>query len=88
MSDFDIRRFMERPDWMDRASCRGLDPNIFFPNRGELTAQIKAICHGCSVRAECLAYALNGGEHVGIWGGLSERERRRLRVRAREQVSA
>jgi WhiB family transcriptional regulator, redox-sensing transcriptional regulator len=66
-------------DWIDLAECRGMDTGLFFPERGELTAQAKATCQRCDVQAECLAYAMNNREHYGIWGGLSERQRRRLR---------
>lgn len=74
-------RLFERPDWMADANCRGVDPDVFFPERGMDTSQVKAICRACDVQAECLAYALNGHERFGIWGGTSERERRRLRKR-------
>jgi WhiB family transcriptional regulator, redox-sensing transcriptional regulator len=61
------------------ANCTGVDPELFFPLRGESTAPAKAACRGCVVREECLEYALANGEKFGIWGGMSERERRRLR---------
>ncbi len=66
-------------DWRSDANCRGVDPALFHPERGESTAAAKAVCKGCVVTHECLEYALNAGEKFGIWGGLSERERRRLR---------
>lgn len=81
MPEFDLRKFMERADWAADANCRGLDSELFFPERGQSTSEAKAICHECDVRAECLAYALNNGEHHGIWGGLSERERRVIRTK-------
>jgi WhiB family redox-sensing transcriptional regulator len=65
--------------WMDRANCLGCDPELFFPERGESVVEAKAVCAGCVVRADCLDFALATGEKVGIWGGLSERERRRVR---------
>lgn len=68
-----------RPDWHADANCRGMDPELFFPARGESTKPIKAICRRCDVQVECTAYALNNGEHHGIWGGLSEKDRRRIR---------
>jgi WhiB family transcriptional regulator, redox-sensing transcriptional regulator len=52
---------------------------LFFPERGASTKEAKSVCHGCEVRPECLEYALRHGEKFGIWGGMSERERRRLR---------
>jgi WhiB family redox-sensing transcriptional regulator len=72
--------------WQDEANCLGVDPDLFFPERGASTREAKEVCRGCVVRAECLEYALDNGEKFGIWGGLSERERRRLRrQRARAQ---
>lgn len=69
----------ERPAWMQHGACRELDSDIFFPQRGEPTAPAKAICATCPVRTECLNFALDNFEKCGIWGGMSERERRKLR---------
>lgn len=65
--------------WQDLANCLGVDPDLFFPERGASTREAKEVCKGCTVREECLEYSLATGEKFGIWGGLSERERRRLR---------
>jgi len=65
--------------WQTRANCLGVDPDFFFPERGASTREAKAVCAGCEVRSSCLEYALVNGEKFGIWGGLSERERRRIR---------
>jgi WhiB family transcriptional regulator, redox-sensing transcriptional regulator len=65
--------------WQEQANCLGVDPDLFFPERGASTREAKSVCRGCEVRAECLEYALAHGEKFGIWGGLSERERRRVR---------
>ena len=65
--------------WEDEANCIGVDPDLFFPERGESTREAKEFCLGCAVRLDCLEYALVNGEKFGIWGGLSERERRRIR---------
>ncbi|MCV7426640.1 WhiB family transcriptional regulator [Mycobacterium montefiorense] len=68
------------PDqWQDRALCAQTDPEAFFPEKGGSTREAKKICLGCEVRHECLEYALAHDERFGIWGGLSERERRRLK---------
>jgi len=67
--------------WMARANCRGVDPALFFPERGASTREAKAVCQGCVVRSACLEYALANFERFGIWGGLGERERRRIRRR-------
>lgn len=71
----------EERRWQERANCLGVDPELFFPERGASTREAKAVCAGCAVRLECLEYALRNHEKFGIWGGLSERERRRLRRR-------
>jgi WhiB family redox-sensing transcriptional regulator len=72
----------EELSWQERALCAETDPEAFFPEKGGSTREAKKICTGCEVRAECLEYALSNDERFGIWGGLSERERRRLRRRA------
>lgn len=69
----------EPTPWMQFAACRGMDPNLFFPGRGEDPGPAKAVCAGCPVRLECLDHALANGEKHGVFGGTSERERRRLR---------
>ncbi|UOQ91144.1 WhiB family transcriptional regulator [Agromyces endophyticus] len=68
--------------WQSDALCAQTDPEAFFPEKGGSTRDAKKICTGCEVRAECLEYALGNDERFGIWGGLSERERRKLRKRA------
>jgi WhiB family redox-sensing transcriptional regulator len=73
-------------NWQDKANCLGVDPDLFFPERGASTREAKEVCRGCVVRADCLEYALVNGEKFGIWGGMSERERRRLR-RQRAQAA-
>ena len=72
--------------WQLYANCLGVDPDLFFPERGASTKEAKQVCQGCVVREDCLEYALANGEKFGIWGGLSERERRRLR-RQRAQAT-
>ncbi|HEX6522969.1 MAG TPA: WhiB family transcriptional regulator [Streptosporangiaceae bacterium] len=71
-------------DWRDDAACRNLDPDLFFPisTRGAALPQIQAatrVCRRCPVRLACLRWALETGQDAGIWGGLTEEERRRLR---------
>jgi WhiB family redox-sensing transcriptional regulator len=68
--------------WQERALCAETDPEAFFPEKGGSTREAKKICTGCEVRSDCLEYALGNDERFGIWGGLSERERRRLRRQA------
>lgn len=81
--------------WMDRAACRGMPVNAFFPSSNESNSEpsIEAIttCRRCPVRQQCLDYAMVGGEKHGIWGGTTERERRKLlrqRVRARTKAAS
>ena len=73
---------VEEPGWQERALCAQTDPEAFFPEKGGSTREAKRICTRCEVRAECLEYALGQDERFGIWGGLSERERRKLKRRA------
>ncbi len=67
--------------WQERALCAQTDPEAFFPEKGGSTREAKRVCTGCEVRSECLEYALENDERFGIWGGLSERERRKLKKR-------
>jgi len=68
--------------WQADALCAQTDPEAFFPEKGGSTRDAKKICTTCEVKTECLEYALQNDERFGIWGGLSERERRKLRRRA------
>ena len=68
--------------WQTDALCAQTDPEAFFPEKGGSTRDAKKVCGACNVRSQCLEYALANDERFGIWGGLSERERRRLRKRA------
>ncbi|WP_430592379.1 WhiB family transcriptional regulator [Humidisolicoccus flavus] len=68
--------------WQSDSLCAETDPEAFFPEKGGSTRDAKRICESCDVRAECLEYALKNDERFGIWGGLSERERRKLRKSA------
>lgn len=86
----------EMAPWMEDGKCRGLDPRTFFPSNsnGEVTAA-KRVCKGtgpddpvCPVMDECLVYAMDFDERFGVWGGTSERERRRLRRTWRKGSSA
>ncbi|MGH9076969.1 MAG: WhiB family transcriptional regulator [Acidimicrobiales bacterium] len=64
--------------WRQRAACRGVDPDIFYPVSEEDAEEAKAICAGCPVLEACLEYALVNRERDGVWGGATERERRRI----------
>lgn len=76
---FDAGSATEDDDWQENALCAQTDPEAFFPEKGGSTREAKRICLGCEVRDKCLEYALANDERFGIWGGLSERERRRLK---------
>jgi WhiB family redox-sensing transcriptional regulator len=77
---FDVESADEDDDqWQERGLCAQTDPEAFFPEKGGSTREAKRICQGCEVRDRCLEYALANDERFGIWGGLSERERRRLK---------
>lgn len=77
----EVRALMqgEERSWQSRANCMGVDPELFFPERGTSTRDAKEVCRGCVVRQDCLDYAIANSEKFGIWGGMSERERRRVR---------
>ena len=81
-----VRRPTEGDDntlaWQSEALCAQTDPEAFFPEKGGSTREAKRVCIGCEVKAECLEYALANDERFGIWGGLSERERRKVKRRA------
>lgn len=73
--------------WSTRAACRGLDPLVFFPLTDEEADLAKAVCRGCDVRELCLEHALGTREREGVWGGCTERERRRILRRRRRTAS-
>ncbi|HEV3473780.1 MAG TPA: WhiB family transcriptional regulator [Actinomycetota bacterium] len=80
-------------EWVHRAKCKDEDPELFFPvgTTGPAAAQIdeaKAICTHCEVRVECLDWALATGQDAGVWGGMSEEERRALRRARRREAAA
>ena len=65
-------------EWRTLGACRGLDPGIFYPDEDDAALAAKEICERCGVRAACLEHALARREKVGVWGGRTERERRRI----------
>ncbi|MFA5891192.1 MAG: WhiB family transcriptional regulator [Actinomycetota bacterium] len=77
----DVQRFADddRLPWQEQALCAYVDPDVFFPEKGGSSREAKRICAQCTVQEDCLEYALVNDERFGIWGGLSERERRRLK---------
>ena len=80
-------------DWRHRAICRDEDPELFFPvgTSGPALLQIaeaKSVCRRCPVVSECLTWALESGQDAGVWGGMSEDERRAVKRRGGLRVSA
>ena len=75
-----IAEVLMPPEWTKKALCAEVDPNIFFPEIGENVSVVKKICKACDVREECLKFSLDNDERFGIWGGLSEKNRRQLRA--------
>jgi WhiB family transcriptional regulator, redox-sensing transcriptional regulator len=72
--------------WREHAACRGIDPDVFYPVSDEEAEPAKAVCDQCPVRQACLEYALTSREREGVWGGATERERRRI-IRQRRRTA-
>jgi len=74
--------------WRSKAACRGLDPTIFYPDpdMDDDALPAKAVCDECLVRESCLEFALSSREKDGVWGGCTERERRRI-IRQRRRTA-
>jgi WhiB family redox-sensing transcriptional regulator len=64
--------------WRQHAACQGLDPEIFYPASDEESGPAKAVCRQCAVVTTCLEHALGSRERDGVWGGATEKERRRM----------
>lgn len=75
-------------EWMARGRCREIHPSVFFPSDGAGVEAAQRICEGCPVSAPCLEYALANHIDHGVWGGASERERRRIARRRRLELVA
>lgn len=75
-------------EWWDRALCAQVDTELFFPEKGGSTREAKAVCSRCEVRPDCAGYALHHNERYGIWGGLSELDRRRMGRRSEAAAAA
>jgi WhiB family redox-sensing transcriptional regulator len=83
-----VVQLLRRPRWQTLAACQGERVEMFIPDRGGPTARAKQLCARCTVRAECLRYALAVPDLVGYWAGTNERERRRLRAASRRQKAS
>ena len=65
-------------EWGMLGACRGLDASVFYPEREEDAERAKRVCAQCNVQQTCLEYALDTREKAGVWGGATERDRRRI----------
>lgn len=72
--------------WRELGACKGLEPSIFYPDDDDEALDAKAVCADCSVRIACLEFALQVREKQGVWGGATERERRRM-IRQRRRTA-
>ena len=77
---------MKSQTWRSQARCKGIDPDVFYPVVEEEVDEAKAICAECPVRLACLEFALAARERDGIWGGATEKERRRI-IRQRRKTA-
>lgn len=88
-----LKQMFEPPAWYDDAACKGMDTDLFFPERGGSSAEAQRICAGCSARFECASLADDNPEATrwGVWGGMTARtryERQRLRTKGRMHPTA
>jgi WhiB family redox-sensing transcriptional regulator len=74
----EMNAHLSAASWRRRAACRGVDPEVFYPVTDDDAGTAKSICSTCPVREACLEHALSAREREGIWGGATERERRRI----------
>ena len=79
---------MDDTSWMTRGSCASIPPSTFFPSDGSGVEVARKICASCTVKVPCLEYALEQRIDHGVWGGCSERERRRISKRRRAEAAA
>lgn len=82
LMDYILTDLEENP-WKTKGQCRDVDPDVFYPHDEQGVEVAKKVCRGCSVSRACLEFALNNHEDYGVWGGASERERRRIAKRRR-----
>ncbi|MGH3468908.1 MAG: WhiB family transcriptional regulator [Thermocrispum sp.] len=77
------------PQWAESALCAQTDPELFFPERGQIDVlrAAKRVCAECPLQVECREYAIQRGEPFGVWGGTTERERRRIRTERRKAAA-
>ena len=82
VAGIDLRSLPQNPMppdlWQEQAACHGIDPDVFFPVSEEEAGPALAYCGACRSRDMCLAWALKNGERYGVWGGMTEQQRRRV----------
>ncbi len=76
----------QEPKWWDHGACKGLDSTMFYPDDEASAASAKSVCETCSVQPACLEHALSIREKAGVWGGATERDRRRI-IRQRRKTA-
>lgn len=81
-----VQEAQRHDKWWDHGACKGLDSSIFYPDDDQAIEVAKGICESCGVRATCLEHALTVREKAGVWGGASERDRRRILRRRRRSA--
>ena len=81
-----IQEIKQEMKWWDLGACRGLDASVFYPEDEAGAEVAKGVCGECAVKAACLEHALSLREKAGVWGGATERERRRI-VRQRRRLA-
>ena len=81
-----LGQMVDFPEWYSQARCAEADPEAWFPEKGRSTAYAKLVCRMCEVRPRCLEFALETRQPYGVWGGASERERRKI-LREREKTA-
>jgi WhiB family redox-sensing transcriptional regulator len=88
MDNLSFREYSKETAWMQHAKCHGADPERFFPTESTGVDDARRVCAECPVQVECLEYALDNRIDLGIWGGVSQRERKRILSRRRGTVTA
>lgn len=73
-------------NWRKLSACRGVDPDVFYPVNDDEAEVAKAVCAVCAVRQPCLEFALSARERDGVWGGATEKERRRIMRQRRKSA--
>ncbi len=87
MANYGVYELEGKTGFRMAGPCAQTDPEAFFPEKANQTRLVKKVCSGCEVRAQCLDYALDNDEQFGIWGGLTELERRGIKKRSLNETA-